>query len=123
MITQRQRRPEDAEQPAAQAAVGGQCLIELSPLVTKCLGQSDDRGEGGVSVRRARQRPQHIDVFFGVPAELRQVGARAVVDQPEAAQAGDLRPFRYWLVHVFDGSADVFCSGCVLNTGADQSEM
>ena len=44
MISQRQRRSEYTEQPAAQSAGSGQRRVELSPAVTERLSQLNDLG-------------------------------------------------------------------------------
>ena len=66
----------------------------------------DRRAQGGVGVRCARQRPEHVDAFFGIPTQLSQIRVCPVVDQPEAAHTGHLRPFGHGLIHALDGSAD-----------------
>jgi hypothetical protein len=55
VISQSERRPEHGEQPAAQAAVAGQCRIELVPVVTERLDQPDHRAQCSVGIRCARQ--------------------------------------------------------------------
>ena len=93
VIAQRQRRAEHGEQPPAQAAIGEQSGAELVPSGVGVLVQPNQRTQRGVGVRRARQRPQQVDVGLVVvlvPTQLRQTLARGRIDQSEPADAGQL---------------------------------
>ena len=90
VVAQRQGRTEHTEQPAAQALVFDQRLVEFIPAATGRVGQPHHRPQRGVGVRGARQRPQQLDVRVGVPAEPVQVGRGGRFDQPQPAYAGQL---------------------------------
>ncbi|SHV43374.1 Uncharacterised protein [Mycobacteroides abscessus subsp. abscessus] len=88
VITQRQRRAQHGEQPAAQRRVGHQQRAEFGPVALEGVRDPHHGAQGAVGVRGARQRPQQRDVRVGVPAEPVQIRPRRGRHQPEAPDAG-----------------------------------
>ena len=93
VIPQRQRRTQHGEQPPAQTAVGEQGRVELVPPGVRVLREPDQGSQRRVGVRRARQRPQPVDVCLVVvvvPAQLRQTLARWGSTNPSRPTLGSL---------------------------------
>ena len=78
------------------------------PFVSERFGQSDERVQGDVSIRRSGELPQQFHVGIGVPAECDEVERSRRFDQPKPTDAGQTRTLGRGFGHAHDGSAGVW---------------